>query len=205
MTFEKEFKEALLNLPVKEKDKLFLRLLKRDISLAKKLYFELVSTQTAEELREELEVVIVNRLERISSYSKSIGELQMQIRYLSGAITSHVKTTNDKLGEISLNLLLLNNSIEKKGAIIRNLNDKKTLKFISYLITKIFKTLILIQGTHEDYRADFRSDLEKLGELIEAHEILKNAAVQYKLDLEWLLSGEIPDDIKQRQKAGMKS
>jgi hypothetical protein len=55
MVFEKEFKEALLDLPIKEKDKLLLRLLKRDVPLANQLYFELVSTQTVEERRAELE------------------------------------------------------------------------------------------------------------------------------------------------------
>lgn len=44
MTYPKEFKEALSNLPSKEKDKLILRLL-----------FELVSTKTVEEQRDKLE------------------------------------------------------------------------------------------------------------------------------------------------------
>jgi hypothetical protein len=41
-----DFKIALQELPEKEKDKLILRLLRRDLDLAEKLYFELVDTDT---------------------------------------------------------------------------------------------------------------------------------------------------------------
>jgi hypothetical protein len=41
-----DFKKALQELPEKEKDKLILRLLRRDLDLAEKLYFELVDTDT---------------------------------------------------------------------------------------------------------------------------------------------------------------
>ena len=42
-----EFKKALQELPEKEKDKLILRLLRRDMDLAGKLFFELVDGNTA--------------------------------------------------------------------------------------------------------------------------------------------------------------
>lgn len=48
MTFPKEFKEALSHLPSKEKDKLVLRLLRKDLLLANRLLFELVNTNTVE-------------------------------------------------------------------------------------------------------------------------------------------------------------
>ena len=40
MTFDKDFKEAISHLPSSEKDKLILRLLKKDLVLANRLYFE---------------------------------------------------------------------------------------------------------------------------------------------------------------------
>jgi hypothetical protein len=52
VVFDSEFKEALSRLPEKEKDKLITRLLRKDKKLAKRLYFELVSTYSPEELRE---------------------------------------------------------------------------------------------------------------------------------------------------------
>ena len=108
MVFEKEFKEALLDLPVKEKDKLLLRLLKRDVPLANQLYFELVSTQTVEERRSELEEMVVKRASNMSKRSSSIHDLLKEMRSLSGDITEQVRITKDKFGEISLNLLMLN-------------------------------------------------------------------------------------------------
>ena len=52
--FHKEFKEALSRLPSKEKDKLILRLLKKDLVLANRLLFELLSTNTVEEERQKM-------------------------------------------------------------------------------------------------------------------------------------------------------
>ena len=52
MTFDPEFKKALQLLPEKEKDKLILRLLKRDLQLANRLQFELVETDSVQDKRE---------------------------------------------------------------------------------------------------------------------------------------------------------
>ena len=68
MKFDQEFKDAISRLPGKEKDKLILRLLKKDISLANQLYFQLVESRSVEELRTEVELAIskeiTNRLVR---------------------------------------------------------------------------------------------------------------------------------------------
>lgn len=42
--YSKEFKEAISRLPSTEKDKLIFRLLKHDMALENRLYFELVNT-----------------------------------------------------------------------------------------------------------------------------------------------------------------
>ena len=44
--FDKEFKTAIENLPSTEKDKLIFRLLKKDLDLVNRLYFELVDTES---------------------------------------------------------------------------------------------------------------------------------------------------------------
>jgi hypothetical protein len=204
MVFEKEFKEALLNLPLKEKDKLLLRLLKRDVPLANQLHFELISTQTMEERRVELEEMVLSRVEKMSKSSFGRQDLLLGIRSLSGEITKQVKITKDKMGEISLNLLMLQEVLKLNSPKIDMYTRVKAFKFGNYTISRVYKLLVLIQAMHEDYRADFRADLENLGELLEANELLKNAAMQYGLDLDWLISGEIPENIKQRQSTGMK-
>jgi len=199
MVFEKEFKEALLDLPIKEKDKLLLRLLKRDVPLANQLYFELVSTQTVEERRSELEEMVVKRAVNISKRSSSIHDLLMGMRSLSGDITEQVKITKDKFGEISLNLLMLNEILQTNKPQISFFSRVKAHKFAIYVIARAFKVLVLIRAMHEDHHADFRSDLNRLGELIGENDLLMKTAIQNGLDVNWLLSGEIPENIKQRQ------
>ena len=60
--FTKEFKEALSQMPSQEKDKLILRLLKKDINLANRLSFELTSTQSVDEKRLQLAERIVSQV-----------------------------------------------------------------------------------------------------------------------------------------------
>ena len=201
MVFEKEFKEAIVNLSIKEKDRLLLRLLKRDVPLANQLYFELVSTQTVEERRAELEELVVKRVETLSKQSSSIQHLLLKTRALSGDITEQVKITKDKFGEVSLNLLMLKQLLELNDPKITFFSRGKPQKFAVYVIARAFKLLVLIRSMHEDYLVDFRSDLETLGGLIQKNELLNKTANQHGLDLEWLLSGEIPENIQERQAA----
>ena len=51
MEYSKEFKAALSVLTPTEKDKLIFRLLKKDKILSKKLYFELIDTETTDQKR----------------------------------------------------------------------------------------------------------------------------------------------------------
>jgi hypothetical protein len=201
MVFEKEFKEALLDLPIKEKDKLLLRLLKRDVPLANQLYFELVSTQTVEERRAELEEMVIKRASNMSKRSSSIHDLLKEMRSLSGDITEQIKITKDKFGEISLNLLMLNEILKTNKPQLSFFSRVKAHKFAVYVIARAFKLLVLIQSMHEDYLADFRDDLVTLGELIAQNELLMKTAINNGLDVNWLISGEIPENIKLRQDA----
>ncbi|WP_343633385.1 hypothetical protein [Fluviicola sp.] len=201
MVFEKEFKEAIVNLSIKEKDRLLLRLLKRDIPLANQLYFELVSTQTVEERRTELEEMVVKRVATMSKHSSSIQDLLQKTRSLSGDITEQVKITKDKFGEVSLNLLMMIELLKSNNPKISFFSRGKPQKFAVYLVARAFKVLVLIGAMHEDYLVDFKSDLERLGELISQNDLLNKTAKHHGLEVEWLLSGEIPENIKERQDA----
>jgi hypothetical protein len=55
MKIETEFKEAILAMPEKEKDKLLIRLIKKDKVLVNQLYFQLLETKSVEAFRSELE------------------------------------------------------------------------------------------------------------------------------------------------------
>jgi hypothetical protein len=80
--FNKDFKEAISRLPSKEKDKLILRLLKKDLMLANGLLFELVNPQTVDERRAIIEKRIINQTKRFYENYYSPGELMMDLRYI---------------------------------------------------------------------------------------------------------------------------
>ena len=104
MTFPKEFKDAIQNLPSAEKDKLIFRLLKHDLNLANRLLFELVSTESVEDRRKKMQNEVTKEIKRTSDRFFTFGYILMDMRYLSGSITEHVRITKDKYGEICLNL-----------------------------------------------------------------------------------------------------
>ena len=105
--FTNEFKEAISHLPAKEKDKLLIRLLKKDLKLTKRLTFELLNLGTVDERRLLVEKNIISNVAQMTKNFYSIGYLNLDVRDLSGYITEHVGTTKDKYGNVSLNLLLL--------------------------------------------------------------------------------------------------
>ncbi|MCF6222565.1 MAG: hypothetical protein L3J34_02430 [Flavobacteriaceae bacterium] len=201
MKFEKEFKEALRNLPVKEKDKLILRLLKNDLTLANRLTFELLSTTSIDDRRSEMEDRIKLRVERITESFYRPSYLMMEMRDLSGEINEHVSVTRDKLGEASLNTIMLIEVLKGNNTNIEKFTYGNSYKFCIYIIARAFKILLMIDRLHSDYRMEFNEDLKKLGVLIGNSEYLMKTAINNGLDVNWLLTGETPEDIKEMHKS----
>jgi len=200
MTFDKEFKEAIAHLPEREKDKLILRLLKKDLMLANRLHFELVNTSSVEQQRQEMETRVIKRARQISERFYSIGYLNMDVRYLSGEITEHVKITKDKFGEVSLNLLLLEEIVKLNRDNILKLTPGKSRKFCVAIIARIFKVMLLINKLHDDYMLEFEDQLKELGKLMGNNDYLMRAAIYNGLDVNWLLNAEIPENINEIHK-----
>lgn len=195
MKFDKEFKVAISQLPVKEKDKLILRLLKKDLILANRLHFELVSTISVEEQRGTIEKRIIQQSKLMNENFYSVGYLNMDIRFLSGEITEHVKITKDKFGEASLNLLLLIEVLKNNNKNILSVTPGKARKLCVALIVRVFKVLILVNKMHEDYMLEFEENLQILGTLVGKNPYLMKLSIQRGLDVNWLIKAEIPQDI----------
>jgi hypothetical protein len=197
MTFSKEFKESLSHLPSKEKDKLILRLLRKDVKLANRLLFELVNTSTVEEQRDKVE----NRLlflVRISAENGhySIGYLNWDVRELSGLINEHVSITKDKFGEAHLNLIMINEVLAlNRSYILNSRPPAKRIKFCVAVISRAFKILLIIHKLDDDFLIEFEENLKKLGELISDNKFLMEEAIRNGLDVNWLLKVEVPEDI----------
>lgn len=195
-----EFKKALQELPEKEKDKLILRLLRRDMDLAEKLFFELVDTDSIEDKRRIMETTISKYIKRFSENYHSLDYIAVEMRSISGKISHHVKITKDKFGEISLNLQMLNEVIEQNAFSLSHSKPQKSIKFYNYVIVRAFKILLLIDALHEDFLLDFKEDLERLGANISKNTMLLKTANYNSLDVNWILEAEIPENIIQIHK-----
>ena len=196
MTFPKEFKEALSHLPSKEKDKLILRLLKKDLLLANRLLFELVNTDTVEEQREKVEKNLLSQIRRNTDNYYSVGYLNWDVRDFSGFINEHVSITKDKFGEAHLNLIMINEVLKlNKNYILNSKPPRKTRKFCIAVIARAFKILLLINKLDQDYFIEFEENLIQFGKHISENKYLFKEAINNGFDINWLLNAEIPEDI----------
>lgn len=192
MEYSKEFKAALSNFSSIEKDRLIFRLLKKDKLLSKKLYFELIDTETVDDKRSQMEEIIGEKVVTASKYINNGKYFLLLIRKISAEITEHVKVTSDKYGDISLNLYLVNE-------VLRN-NEKLNLqrfdniyKLYMYLTNKIVKALILTKKIDVDYWMEIDQILEEVEPKIHENKYLEKLFINNGIDFNWLTCEKIPD------------
>lgn len=195
MTFEKDFKEALSNLSPIEKDKLILRLLKKDIILAKRLQYELLSEESVDDKRNQLQELLDKKIENAIKHFQSPGYLSMDIRYMSGMITEHVKITKDKFGDIWLNLYILAKLVPNLDKQLNYYSKRQGEKFYIPALSRIFKVLMGIPKLHEDEQYEFKENLEILGNSIGDNDHFMMTAIHHGLDVNWLVQNNIPENI----------
>jgi hypothetical protein len=195
MTFDPEFRKALEMLSDKEKDKLILRLLKNDLQLANRLRFELVDTDSVQDKREQVIDRIIKRIQLATERYYSAGYLLMDIREISGEINAHVSITKDKVGEISLNCLMLHSMLELNNEHIASETRDNSYTLCIYIVARVFKILMLIQKQHEDLHIEFRGDIEVIGKFIGDNHNLMKTAIHNGLDVNWLIHFNIPENI----------
>jgi hypothetical protein len=200
MKFENDFKKALQAMPEPEKDKLLLRLLKHDLTLANKLYFELVDGGSVDTKRDEMEVRMVSAVERAIRTYDSPGWFMMELRYVSGDISEHVKITQDKFGEVQLNLRMVALALSGCESSLKKERYGRCSKLCIYVVAKVFNMLVLMQKLHPDLQHDLQKDLHRVGELIADNDAMMRTAIDHGLDVNWLLSGNVPENIAELQK-----
>jgi hypothetical protein len=198
--FDIEFKDALNRLPEKEKDKLIVRFLRKDKKLAKRMHFELVSTDSPEERRAIVKQRIHVMTLKFAKEFHSPGYLHADLRFLSGDINDHVHTTKDKVGDIELQLYLVSEILTHAHDDLLLARHGHTQKLYVYLISKVYKTLMLLNKLHEDLRYDFKEQVEELGILIGQNDSMMRYCINNGLDVNWLTQWEIPSDLDQRYK-----
>ena len=189
-----DFKKAVSQMPDGDKNKLLFRLLAKEPALVEKLAFELLEGgETTEERRADLERETEQHLINYQNYFYTPGYLQMELRSISGEITRHVKTTKDKYGEVYLNLFMLNKCMELYNQKVIPFNPINSRTFNEYVVKRTLKIYDLLGKLHEDYLADFKPDLQKLGKEIGKNHNMMKVAIYNMLDVNWLLKGILPD------------
>ena len=198
MEYSKEFKQALSEFSSVEKDRLIFRLLKKDKILSQKLYFELIDPENEDEKRAKMEIFIKEQTTSAAKHLRNPKYFLVLIRKISAKITEHVKITTDKFGEVSLNLMLINEVLQSS----KSLHDG--YKMYIYLLNKIFRLLTLTKKLDPDYYLELQSEFDTLAELISENIQLEKLSLVHGLQLNWLNPENIPDGIDLIQK-GLKS
>lgn len=199
MKFSDEFKSAISDLPDKEKDKLILRLLKKDFSLANRLHFELLQPESIEVARENA----WQRVSKILSYGNifySPGYAMMYLRDASGVINEHVSITKDKYGEIYLQLKMLAYFLQQHQERYSSFSDGPTKKLNNYIIARLYKLLGQMLSFHEDQLYDFKEITEKIGNNMSEIPTLMKNSIFNNFNINWLFDLQIPTNIVQIQK-----
>lgn len=195
MIFDDDFKKEIALLPDKEKTKLLLRLLKKDLILAKRLDFELVSGDTPQMRRTIMEQSITKQIHNKEKLKPTPKNILRLLRSISSEITIHRKVTKDKVGEASLNLLMVNETLEVHSSVLLKSRINLVYKLYIYIIVRTYKILTLIQALHEDFYIEFEDELNRLNQLYKQNKDLEELAKRAGLKLNWINHEEIPDNI----------
>lgn len=160
MPISKELKQAILELPTQEKDKLLLKVLTKDKLVIEQLTFQLLEFESS--ITERRDVIQARIQYLISKFNiRSAGMLMMEARSLNALITHHVKITKDTFGEVSLTLELLNTLfLYHYELLFAYSNNKDTMA--SYLAKKTEFLLKKVQKLHPDYWIEFEAEINIL-------------------------------------------
>ena len=194
MEYSKEFKQALSEFSSIEKDRLIFRLLKKDKLLSKKLYFEIIDPETADQKRDQMEENVTEKLASAARYIGNPKYYLSTIRTISAEITEHVKVTTDKFGEVYLNLFLVDQILENNDSFAQQRFDN-VYKLYIYLINKIVRALLLIKKIDEDYWMEFDEILGKIDDKVHENRYLEKLFINNGIDFNWLQSENLPGNL----------
>jgi len=181
---EKDLEQAILAMPQKDKDKLLLRLVRKDAALVEQLRFQLMEDEVDMESRL-LEVKqYADQFFRSSRYADTPGWVMMDMRSVSGEINRYVKTTKDKRGEIELQLYLLNKTFEACHEVLHK-KQHRADKFSEYVVKRAQQVLNKLKRLHEDYHFEFEDDVQLMLKNIWAYPPTRTIAEEVGLPKEW--------------------
>src|SRR5690606_19015249 len=110
----------ILDLPIKEKEKLLIRLIRKDKTLINQLHFQLLEDESDLHKRRETALsnidAAINHIETVKhNRYYNPRKLLLDLRMISGYVNSHFLITKDKSGEIELRLHILLETFRNAG------------------------------------------------------------------------------------------
>lgn len=178
----KELKEAICQMPQKEKDKILLRLIAKDQMLIARLEHELFGDENetkalVEEIKEDID--------RVMNYNHDTpGWLMMAMRSINGDITRHVKITKDKTGEIELTLYLLSTTFKKQEEFLKEYAYRADT-FGNYVCKRTDFVLKKIIKLHPDLQFDYKNETEFILNFLHTSKATQADAVVQKIPKDW--------------------
>ncbi len=157
----KDLKVEILALPLKEKDKLLLRLVAKDKVLTERLHFLLVEdegslSERTLTLKEEI-LQIQQSLKTASSK-----DVLVTLRKLTKSINHFFKVTKANFEEVELRFFLFNHTpLEFNSKTFSSYKNHDHL-FEIYFIKSVLTTIKKFEKLHEDLQFDLREDLNTL-------------------------------------------
>lgn len=162
----KELEKAIQGLPAKEKDKMLLRLIGKNDLLVQQLQYQLLEDESF--LEERRAAVKKSILSVSKMYHDTPGWMMQDMRNLNAQITTHVKVTKDKYGEVELTLYLLNTFFENQFKLLEKYNSKSDTLAL-YVAKRTEFVLKKLPKLHEDYYIEFEREVNKLLERVHSY------------------------------------
>ncbi|WP_129718122.1 hypothetical protein [Pedobacter sp. SYP-B3415] len=171
-----ELKKTITALPVKEKDKLLLRLLARDKVLTEHLHFKLLEDPSdLEDRKEKLKLLAdeaVPEMQRLNAK-----EALTKLRKLMKEMNHFVKVTKDPVGEVELKMYLLSVVPLTYRSKTYSFRDYATL-FNAYYTKAVAALIVKFEKLHEDLQFDLSEALNGLLQKIYNSKMAGAAAYQ---------------------------
>ncbi len=175
-----ELEMAIQLMPIEKKNKLLLRLVKKDDILQQQVIFENLGDDTD---RKKMEEDVRSSIEKYltSKYVyETPGEIMMEMRGYNARITEYVKITKDKAGEIDLTLTLLAKTLKEFESTLRNAPDR-AVTFAPYFVRRLDFVLKKIEKMHEDYHMEYRERVNLLLHFVHTYIPTKLYVKDYKI------------------------
>ncbi|GGI28889.1 hypothetical protein [Pedobacter mendelii] len=156
----KNLKTAITELPVKEKDKLLLRLIAKDKVLTEHLHYKLLEDESdLESRKEQIKSDIESQISELKKLS--VKEALVKVRKMITGVNHFYKVTKDTFGEVELKVYILNKiPVDYKRSIF-GYKDFGFL-FATFYIKTVTITLNKFKKLHEDLQFDLSENINQL-------------------------------------------